>query len=126
MEESWNSAIKKMSTGILGLDASTLLVGTLMIGGATLLIGGIDDQVIDPSALILSIVVGILVYFYLKRRFHREMSRLRAQTVLLKQQADLDEMCADPETKNKETCKRYKEAKANFFTISNMLLQQVR
>ena len=35
----------------------------------------------------------------------------------------LDDICED-DTKNKELCKKYGDSKRNFYTISNLLLQQ--
>ena len=128
-EEKINSMVTKGLKFISTMDTQTLLVGSILLGGIALVVSSINENILDATTVIMTLVLGLVIYSYLKNRYTREITQLKLKNKLLKQDSILDEVCSnikDIRGGQKELCSKYKEAKANFYTISNMLLQKYK
>lgn len=127
MEEKINSMVSKGLYIVSNMDTQTMLIGSILLGTIALVVSSINENILDATTVIMSIVIGIAIYSYLKNRYTREITSLKLKNKLLKQDSILDEVCSNKAANlkggQKELCSKYKEAKKNFYAISNMLLQ---
>lgn len=130
MEESVNSMVSKGLYLVTNMDTQTMLIGSILLGAIALVVSSIQENILDATTIIMSLVIGIAIYSYLKNRYTREILSLKLKNKLLKQDSLLDEVCSNKvellKSGQKELCSKYREAKQNFYTISNMLLQKYK
>jgi hypothetical protein len=118
------SFFTKLYKGISALDTNSLLGLILAIGFVTLILGLIQESILNANTIITSLFVGTVVYIYMKYTYTSKLNKLRIQNRELRTDSILDDLCMGEEVRDKETCDNYKTAKTNFYQISNSLVQR--
>jgi undecaprenyl pyrophosphate phosphatase UppP len=118
------SIIKKTYQSISALDTSSLLGLILAVGFVTLVVGLIRESILNANTIIMSLFIGTIVYIYMKREYEKKLKSLRIKNRELKTDSILDDLCMGEEVRDKNTCNQYKQAKTNFYQLSNTLIQK--
>jgi undecaprenyl pyrophosphate phosphatase UppP len=118
------SIVKKTYQTISGLDTSSLLGLILAVGFVTLVVGLIRESILNANTIIMSLFIGTIVYIYMKRQYEKKLRSLRIKNRELKTDSILDDLCMGEEVRDKNTCNQYKQAKTNFYQLSNTLIQK--
>jgi hypothetical protein len=122
-EQQIYSSFVKTSNIIEKMNTRTLLILIIIIAAITLIVSSINENLLDTNTFILTSIITIAIYIYMKREYSHRLHSLKLKNKALKKDSILDDICED-DTKNKELCKKYGDSKRNFYTISNLLLQQ--
>ena len=117
------SFFTKLYKGISALDTNSLLGLILAIGFVTLILGLIQESILNANTIITSLFVGTVVYIYMKYTYTSKLNKLRIQNRELRTDSILDDLCMGTSVGDKNTCDKYKQAKTNFYQISNALIQ---
>lgn len=120
-----SSFTKKLTKYITSIDTTTLLVLLIAIGFIVLILGSIKRSLINSQIILITFISGIAIYIYLKKQYSRKIKQLKTKNSILRNNSILDKICKK-NNKNKNVCNKYNEAKKNFYTISNMLLQKYK
>ncbi len=120
------SMMYKISNLFNLVDTNILLSFLFIIGTFALVFGSIKEGNMDPSTIILCILVAMGVYFYIKKQYSKELKTCRLKNKVNTGINLLEDLCETPETKNKELCNKFNEAKSNYANITNVLLQQYK
>ena len=129
IEDKYNeirSFSKKLTKFIINMDTTTLLVSLISIGLIAILIGSMKESIINAEIIIVVLIAGVVMYIYFKKQYSGKIKGLKLKNRALKNDSLLDEVCETKKNKNSDICNKYKGAKKNFYTISNMLLQQYK
>jgi hypothetical protein len=118
------SFFTKLYKGISALDTNSLLGLILAIGFVTLVLGLIQESILNANTIITSLFVGTVVYIYMKYTYTSKLEKLRVKNRELRTDSILDDLCMGEEVRDKATCDNYKTAKTNFYQISNSLIQK--
>jgi hypothetical protein len=120
------SLITKISLFFNKLDTNTTLIILFFAGAFALVMGSINEGLISDTSLLLTVLVGFGVYYYVKKQYTKELNKYRLKDKSLKEINLLDDLCSNRETRNAELCNKYEDGKTNFKTINEMLLKQYR
>lgn len=118
------STATKMTKTVEKMDTKTLLIGAIVIGVLIVILGGMEDGILDSNTVIVAGLVAFAVHYWTKKKYQRYIHKLRLQLVKDQQTAYMDQLCQTANPKHKTLCEKYQEAKANFRTIVNTLIQQ--
>lgn len=108
------------------LDTSYLLTMVIIFGLLALIMGSISESIINANSLLIAGMISIGVYIYMKKQYSYQLDELRKKNALLKKDTIMDDICKNNSSANKLICQKYNDAKINFYTISNLLLQQMK
>ena len=117
------SLLKKVTTILTNLDTSSILGLILAVGFMTLIYGLVSESILNANTIIISLFVSTIVYIYLKNSYSRKLNELEVKNRVLKTDSILDDLCMGTSVGDKNTCDKYKQAKTNFYQISNALIQ---
>ena len=118
------SFFTKLYKGISALDTNSFLGLILASGFVTLVLGLIQESILNANTIITSLFVGTVVYIYMKYTYTSKLEKLRVKNRELRTDSILDDLCMGEEVRDKATCDNYKTAKTNFYQISNSLIQK--
>ena len=124
--ESSRSVLSKMQVFISSIPISTWFSGIIVLSAVILISGFITEGFLSVQSVLLSILVSIGMYMWFKNQYSKSLAKCH----LDKSPTMLDSLCQiveeDTNAKevNKNICKQYGDNKRNFYSISNLLLQQ--
>ncbi len=121
-----DSMMFKISNLFNLIDTNIVLSFLFIVGTLALIFGGIKEGNMDPTTVIMCILIALVVYFYVKKQYSKELKTCRLKNKVNTGINLLEDLCETPETKNKELCNKFNEAKSNYATITNVLLQQYK
>jgi len=118
------SLSRKLQQFFFNIDTSNMLILLLCIGGLAVIFGSINDSIINAQSIIVIIITTFATYVYFKKQFNAKLKALKMKNKVLKKNSILDDVCETKKNSKTPLCTKYKDAKRNFYTISNLLLQQ--
>jgi hypothetical protein len=125
-EQAVQSMFIKVINGFQNLETSYLLTLVIIFGLLALIMGSISESIVNTNSLLIAVIISIGVYIYLKKQYSYQLDDLRKKYELLKKDTIMDDICKNNSSANKLICQKYNDAKRNFYTISNLLLQQMK
>ena len=118
------SISRKLQEFFFNIDTSNMLILLLCIGGVSVIFSSINESMISAQSVIIIIITTFCTYIYFKKQFNMKLKGLRLKNKFLKKNSILDDVCNSKKNSKTPLCTKYKGAKRNFYTISNLLLQQ--
>lgn len=120
------SMLLKTYDFVASLEPESTMGLIVAIGFIALLLGMASEDIISFHTILLTILIGSFLYWYMKKTYTKQLTDLKKKNVMLKTDSALDELCMGDEIKeqDKATCEQYKLAKTNFYQISNSLIQK--
>jgi hypothetical protein len=115
---------RKLQEFFFSLNTYNLLIILLFIGTLSLIFGSIQTSFLNAQSIIIIIVSIFSAYLYFKKKFNNRVNTLKMKNRILKKNSILDDVCQTRKNSKTPLCTKYKGAKRNFYTISNLLLQQ--
>lgn len=119
-----NSFFTKMTNYVGDMNTKFVLTAFLSLGILVFILGSINENIINSNTVFMTLLISGGIYYYIKREYSNKLKSLNLKNNLLRKNTILDDICENDKKKNKELCDRYDEAKKNFYTISNLLLQK--
>ena len=84
--------------------------------------GTINEGMINPSSIIIVVVTCAATYVYFKSRFSDKIKQMEKTVHKYKSPTVLDAVCQN--NYSNIGCQKYREAKRNFYKISNIILEK--
>ncbi len=115
---------RKLEEFFFTLNTYNLLILLLFMGVLSLILGSIQTSLFDAQSVIVMMISMFSAYLYFKKKFNTRLNHLKMKNKILKKNSILDDVCQSKKNSKTPLCTKYKGAKRNFYTISNLLLQQ--
>ena len=122
----FESAIKKINLILDNTNSKSILIFLIFIGFIFFILGTTQTNLINSNTVIIILFSVLGSYIYIKTNYTKQLSKLKIKNKILKNNSILDDICdnEDLSKKNSKMCSKYRYAKSNFYTISNLLLQK--
>ena len=99
-----------------------VLIFFIIMASIALLHGSITQSIVTPTSILVMTITCGVVYIYFKQQFSNKIKKMDSIIKKYRNPTILDEVC-----KNNWTnmgCQKYREAKRNFYKISNIILEK--
>ncbi len=118
------SVSRKLQQFFFNINTSNVLIILVFVGLISLIFGSIKESIISSQSMIIVLITIFGMYIYFKKAFNNRLKTLKMKNKVLKKNSILDDVCQIKKNSKTPLCTQYKNAKKNFYTISNLLLQQ--
>ena len=94
----------------------------IILASVALLHGSISQSIVTPTSILVMTITCGVVYIYFKQQFNDKIKRMDNIIKKYRNPTILDQVCKN--NSDNMGCQKYREAKRNFYKISNIILEK--
>ena len=102
-----------------------LIIAVLIAAVLAFFHGAVKENIINTTSVVTIILTLCSSYFYFKKQYNYKIKSLQNKLKSMSQRGAVDSLCNKKKnSSNDNVCLKYYNAKKNYYTISNLILQQ--